>query len=131
MKPSILIIDDNVDLRELLEHSLARKGFSVRSVSSGREGLALLESAKMPDLILLDIKMPDMTGYQFLDELEASNQEVFDHSMVVFFTSEESPRHERVAGYIDKMSDFSELLGKIRMHIANCGVLLDSIYKQT
>jgi CheY-like chemotaxis protein len=58
----LLVIDDTPQNRRLLEAMLIPHGYTVALALSGREGLAKLHSVP-PDLVLLDILMPDMTGY--------------------------------------------------------------------
>jgi CheY-like chemotaxis protein len=65
----ILLIEDEPDLRETLRDLLELVGFQVETATNGREGLAKLESAGHPCLILLDLMMPVMNGWQFLDAL--------------------------------------------------------------
>lgn len=65
MRGTILVVDDEEDLRRLLTESLAREGFQVAAARSGREALVLVEQAP-PDLIILDLVMPEMDGIETL-----------------------------------------------------------------
>jgi adenylate cyclase len=67
----ILVVDDNESNRDLLARRLARDGHAVEMASGGAAALALLKDREF-DLILLDILMPDMSGYQVLGELKGS-----------------------------------------------------------
>lgn len=62
-KKTILIIDDEISLQKPLSEVLAQEGFLVKSALDGEEGAALAEQIK-PDLILLDIIMPKMDGFE-------------------------------------------------------------------
>ena len=66
--PSVLVIDDEAPTRELLERQLAKEGWQVATAEHGRAGLACLEKAR-PGLILLDLLMPEMDGFEFLQNL--------------------------------------------------------------
>jgi adenylate cyclase len=71
---ALLVVDDNEDNRYTLTRRLAREGYaSVTTATNGREALALLR-AKPIDLVLLDIMMPDMNGYEVLEHLKADPQ---------------------------------------------------------
>jgi DNA-binding response OmpR family regulator len=61
MKHTVLTIEDQPDIRRLIRMTLEFKGFTVLEAGNGEEGLALARSAK-PDLILLDVMMPGMSG---------------------------------------------------------------------
>ncbi|MGD9925225.1 MAG: adenylate/guanylate cyclase domain-containing protein, partial [Pseudorhodoplanes sp.] len=65
----ILVIDDNDSNRDLLARQLARDGHAVETVASGKEGLALVGERAF-DLILLDVMMPEMSGYEVLSKLK-------------------------------------------------------------
>jgi CheY-like chemotaxis protein len=67
---SILVIDDDVDTREALTEILADEGYDVTGVDSGQEALAYLREATRPSLILLDMMMPGMDGWQLRRELQ-------------------------------------------------------------
>ncbi len=67
-KRSILVIEDNHDMRVCLRQQLEEQGFKVVSVANGKDALKLISSGLRPDSIVLDLEMPIMSGYQFLKE---------------------------------------------------------------
>ena len=70
-KGTILLVDDLPENLQLLSNLLTQFGYSIRSVTSGKMALKTL-AVKQPDLILLDIKMPDMDGYQVCTAIKAN-----------------------------------------------------------
>src|SRR5438046_2029331 len=66
---SILVVDDEEIMREILETLLSREGYSVRSAASGAEGLELARSVPF-DAAIVDVMMPGMDGMTLLDELK-------------------------------------------------------------
>jgi len=67
--PAILVVDDDIDIREALEETLEDYGFAVTTATNGVDALGILRSMRsLPALILLDLMMPVMDGYAFLDE---------------------------------------------------------------
>ena len=69
MKATVLLIDDSKFLRKANELALARFGYSVLTASDGDEGLALARE-KIPDLIVLDLMLPKLSGAQLLEALK-------------------------------------------------------------
>jgi CheY-like chemotaxis protein len=68
-KPQVLIVDDDLDIRETLADVLEDRGFATITASNGLEALQLLRRiAAPPSVILLDLMMPVMDGYGFLEE---------------------------------------------------------------
>jgi CheY-like chemotaxis protein len=65
----ILVIDDDPDQLEIAQRILEGAGYLVESAFDGREALARLEHGPVPDLIVVDLVMPVMTGWQFVSEL--------------------------------------------------------------
>lgn len=64
--PRILLIEDSPDLRELVERALSLDGYKVETAEEGSSALELLKSSPPPDLVLLDISMPGMSGEEFI-----------------------------------------------------------------
>jgi two-component system phosphate regulon response regulator PhoB len=69
-KATILVIEDDPDIRELLSFSLSKEGWTILLASDGEEGLALLRSTN-PDCVVLDIMLPGMDGLEILRALKA------------------------------------------------------------
>lgn len=69
MAASILIVDDEPDLLDLLEMNLDKEGYSIRKAVSGAEALASIRSGR-PDLVLLDVMLPDTSGIKLLSRLK-------------------------------------------------------------
>ncbi|MBX3238867.1 MAG: response regulator [Chitinophagaceae bacterium] len=67
-KPTILIIDDEPQIRKLLEISLTGNGYLVKQAVSGKEGLVMAAS-HLPDIVLLDLGLPDINGHEVLSQL--------------------------------------------------------------
>lgn len=66
---SILIVDDDQDVREILAQLLEDEGYSVESASNGREALEKLEAMPRPVLMILDLMMPVMSGWEVMEVL--------------------------------------------------------------
>ncbi|MBT3209791.1 MAG: response regulator [Bacteroidetes bacterium] len=71
MKKKILVIDDEATIRTLLVSFLSRK-YNVVSQNNGAEGLAWLQEGDIPDLIVCDVEMPKLDGYEFIKSVKAS-----------------------------------------------------------
>jgi len=74
MHKSILIIDDEENLRKFLSKSLARDGFEVQTAGTGQEGLALFQKGGS-DVVILDVRLPDIYGLEVLREMLAVQRE--------------------------------------------------------
>jgi len=68
---NILVIEDNNDIRDTVEDVLRTEGYNVYSVCNGREALLALKKIQGPTLILLDMMMPLMNGWEFLEAQKA------------------------------------------------------------
>ncbi|MGH7281062.1 MAG: response regulator [Polyangiaceae bacterium] len=69
MKHTLLVVDDEEDLREMLRDALERRGFDVVTAGNGLEALAALEGIEHLCVVLLDLIMPEMNGWEFFDAL--------------------------------------------------------------
>ncbi len=70
---TVLVIDDDKNVRDILLKVLGRAGYEVRLAANGREGLESV-SAGLPDLIVLDLNMPVMNGFEVLSALRVNEQ---------------------------------------------------------
>ncbi len=66
-----LVVDDAADIRLLADLVLSMAGFSVAAVASGREALRYVAEHDLPDIVLLDVQMPDVDGWETLSRLRA------------------------------------------------------------
>jgi len=101
MKHKILIIDDERSIRLLLENFLA-KDYQTISKTDGMEALEWLEG-NLPDLIICDIQMPNMDGYQFLEKVRERGYT--KHTPVLMLSGAESSK-ERIKCYKLGAQDF-------------------------
>ncbi len=73
MSRSVLVIEDDPDIRALLTQRIARTGLQVISTGTGEQGLELAAS-EHPDLIVLDIRLPGISGWQVIERLNADEE---------------------------------------------------------
>jgi CheY-like chemotaxis protein len=85
-KPKVLIIDDEKMLLELYSIKFVKEGFDIVTCSSAEKALALLMEGYQPDIILFDITMPEMSGYEFLEK--ANQLHLPRHCLKIALTNE-------------------------------------------
>jgi len=126
MSYKILILEDNTLLLQTLEDFLGGHGYECTLVKSGKAGLKQCYEHKF-DLYLLDVKVPDMNGFDFLKELRASG----DYTPAIFVTSlndQESLTKGFMLGgddYIKKPFDLDEMLLRIKAILARSKGIVD------
>jgi CheY-like chemotaxis protein len=117
MGQRVLIVDDNDDVREILGRRLMRAGFDVSSAADGQQALAKLRTGHW-DLILLDLMMPVMDGFEFL---AAAQLHPFDPPVVVITQYDDPANFQRAmdlgaTSYVGKSSaldrSFASTLGQ-------------------
>ena len=81
-EPHILVVEDDEDAREALVALLELKGYHAVPAGNGREALEYLQHARIPDLIILDLWMPIMNGWQFREE-QAKDQRLAEVPVIV------------------------------------------------
>jgi CheY-like chemotaxis protein len=87
----ILIIEDDAEIREALKEILLFEGYSVESVKNGQEGIDYLRHSSPPFLILLDLMMPVMNGYQFLTHYQ-EDETLFKAPVIVLSADNTNPK---------------------------------------
>ena len=88
-KSRILAIDDNEDIRNLLAFILEKEGYTVSTTADGVTGLAEIQNEK-PDLILLDVMMPEFSGFEVLDAIRTDKDAKVRSIPVLMITANSS-----------------------------------------
>ena len=116
MAKTILIADDEKDFLEILSYNLKKEGFDVIAVEEGKAALDTL--SKEPDLIILDVMMPEMDGYDVCKTIRARGIE----TPIIFLTAKDSEFDEvlglEIGGddYITKPFSPMTLIARVRDH---------------
>lgn len=112
----ILVVDDDDDIREVMQEVLASAGYQVDVARDGAEALAKLPGPAPPPLILLDMMMPNMDGEAFLKALRSRPR--MEDAQVVVVSGSAGVRKRAsaldVAGCLEKPFEMEELLGVVR-----------------
>ena len=123
MRKFIMVIDDSPTVRKVVETCLRRENFDVRSFSDGVEAMRWLTSteARVPDLVLLDIGLPKMDGYEVAHLFKSKLQ--FNNTIIVMLTRRESVIDRlkgRLAGakdYITKPFKTQDVVNSVRTQL--------------
>jgi DNA-binding response OmpR family regulator len=117
----VLVVDDDSDIRRLVRELLERAGYEVVDAPNGRDGLRALYSSS-PDLVLLDISMPELDGWQTLERI----RDVSDLPVVML--TARAAELEKVRGlkagaddYVTKPFGRQELLARVEAHLRRAG----------
>lgn len=116
----ILIVDDEPDILEFLQYNLEKEGYSVFVADNGAKGL---EEAKrlLPDLIILDIMMPEMDGVEVCRRLRTDSQ--FDSTIITFLTARQED-YSQIAALEQGGDDYISKPIKPRILVARINALL-------
>jgi CheY-like chemotaxis protein len=112
---TILVVDDEKEILLTLQDFLESEGYNVLAAENGLKAMQLLEKFGVPDLILLDMKMPIMNGWEFANKFHDRH----DHlSPVVVITAaadaEQRAKDINADGWIEKPFNLDSLLSKIK-----------------
>ncbi|HEU0037492.1 MAG TPA: response regulator transcription factor [Kofleriaceae bacterium] len=114
----VLVIEDEIDLANTVEYNLRSEGFQVRLAHDGRRGLALASGDPVPDVILLDLMLPDLSGIEICRRLREQDK---TRDIPVIMCTAKGEEIDRVVGfevgaddYIVKPFSVRELILRIR-----------------
>ena len=119
----ILIVDDDKDLLQVLEKRVSSAGYQVLATGKGNEALSLAKK-EHPNLILLDIMMPDLDGGRVAEILKTDPQtkDIPIIFLTALFTKGEEAKQGHTIGdnvFVAKPYDSEELLEEIKKHVAS------------
>lgn len=117
MNKRVLIVDDEQNIAISVEYLMRREGFEVAVAKDGEEGLARIRSTK-PDLVLLDVMMPKMDGFQVLSEVRSDRE--LDGVRIIMLTAKgreaevEKGLSLGADAYIPKPFSTSDLVNRVK-----------------
>jgi len=118
MTKRILVVDDEPDIIKVVTFRLKKEGYDIQIAVDGEQGLALAETTK-PDLILLDITLPKVSGYEVCERIKKN--EALKQIPIIFMTASLGAGHFKdmfpktgAQGYVFKPFEFQNLLNEIR-----------------
>jgi CheY-like chemotaxis protein len=121
--PTALVVDDNADVRLLARIGLEGDGFEVTEASGGEEALAHLDGGARPDLVVLDVQMPVMTGWEILETIRG--RDAVKDIPVIMCTVKTSPDSKQKGfdlgcdGYVGKPYRVAELVAEVHRVLGN------------
>ena len=119
-KKKILLIDDEVDILEIMSYNLEKEGYLVTTATNGNEGIQKAKEM-IPDLILLDVMMPEKDGIETCQELRQIKE--LQNTLIVFLSAR-SEEFSQLAGFQAGANDYVVKLIKPRILISKINALL-------
>jgi two-component system, NtrC family, response regulator PilR len=118
VKPRILVVDDEPSMREMLRIVLRRDGYDVALAANGAEALDILQRERV-DLLLSDIRMPDVSGVEVLRTAKEANRDLVAFMMTAFASTDTAVEAMRLGAvdYFTKPFSMDELRLKVRRHL--------------
>jgi len=119
-KKKILVIDDEKSIRFIIENTLKQE-FDVTSLANGQEGLSYLEDGNFPDMIICDLIMPEMNGFEFLERIKTSG--FFDDIPIMILSGREWSKDKircfelGAEDYVIKPFNPSEVIARIKRRL--------------
>ena len=123
-KKRVLVVDDDADIAKMLKVRIEAEGYEFMSAMGGKEMFDFLK-IKKPDVILLDIMLPNIDGYSVLREMR--KHEEYANIPVIILSAKEKKKVgdlfflEKIAFFVEKPFDTKELLEKIKILIGEKG----------
>jgi two-component system response regulator PilR (NtrC family) len=117
-KPRILIVDDEPSMRDVLRIVLRRDGYDVVVAENGNQAIAILQQQPI-DLLLSDIRMPDISGVEVLRTAKTVNRDIVAFMMTAFASTDTAVEAMRLGAvdYFTKPFSMDELRFKVRQHL--------------
>ena len=119
-KGRILLVDDEEDILEFLSYNLIKEGFKIKTASNGKSALKILEKFN-PDLIILDVMMPEMDGIEVCENIRKNEKN--DDVLILFLTAR-SEDYSELAGFSAGADDYITKPIKPRLLVSRVNAIL-------
>ena len=119
-KGRILLVDDEEDILEFLSYNLIKEGFKIKTASDGKSALKILEKFN-PDLIILDVMMPEMDGIEVCESIRKNEKN--DDVLILFLTAR-SEDYSELAGFSAGADDYITKPIKPRLLVSRVNAIL-------
>ena len=125
MNKTILVIEDEEDIRDIITHYIKKEGFNVKEADSGREGINIISNEKI-DLIILDLMLPDISGYDVCKEVSSK------YKIPIIMLTARNDIVDKILGlelgaddYITKPFDIREVIARIKVCLRRIDSLME------
>jgi two-component system, NtrC family, response regulator PilR len=127
-KPRILIVDDEPSMREMLRIVLRRDGYDVTVAANGKQALDVLHRERV-DLLLSDIRMPDLSGVDVLRAAREANRDLVAFMMTAFASTDTAVEAMRLGAvdYFTKPFSMDEMRLKVRQHLETLRIKQENV----
>ena len=121
MAYKLLVVDDEKDVLDIMRFRLAKEGYEVVTAGDGQEALEKVKTDN-PDIVLMDLKMPKLNGYQVLEEIRTKHNDKW-RPVIIISARDELESVERCYGmeadhYLTKPCDFEHISQGVRTMIS-------------
>lgn len=117
---NVLVIDDEEDIRSILKYALEKEGYQVHEASSGNEGLEKVNSLR-PDVIVLDVMMPDMDGIEVCEQIRRSPN---NDEIIICMLTARNEDYSQIAGLESGADDYVAKPIKPKVFVSKIKALL-------
>lgn len=117
---NVLVIDDEEDIRSILKYALEKEGYQVHEASSGNEGLEKVNSLR-PDVIVLDVMMPDMDGIEVCEQIRRSPN---NDDIIICMLTARNEDYSQIAGLESGADDYVSKPIKPKVFVSKIKALL-------
>lgn len=117
---SVLIIDDEEDIRSILKYTLEKEGYIVYEASNGKDGLVQANQVK-PDIIVLDVMMPDMDGIEVCENIRRSSE---NNDVIICMLTARNEDYSQIAGLEAGADDYVSKPIKPKVFVSKINALL-------
>ena len=117
MRGTVLVVDDDIEIRETLAGVLDEEGYAVAKAVNGREALDQIQAGLQPSLIVLDLMMPVMDGWQFLEE-RAKDESLREVPVVIVSATPDTLQPPDICAFVRKPMRLNDLLDVIAREVS-------------